>query len=206
MKGSTQLARPLTVPRALTFWPAPWTTRTQTIEMRPASNAYSIRSWPCSSQINESMKFFIITLLHSARCRLITGGAVISGESASGLPERNRGGLWRLTRQNLVIPCFPTAIRRDAGQRSSGCLASAITFSQIFPISSVVATCQPGASPPSVRHRIYERQHSVGAPAHRPQGADLLAGALDDEDADDRDETGEQRVLDQVLALFVADQ
>jgi hypothetical protein len=30
---------------------------------------------------------------------------------------------------------------------------------QIFPIFSVVAPCQPGASPPSMRHRNYETQY-----------------------------------------------
>src|SRR6266487_1295759 len=34
--------------------------------------------------------------------------------------------------------------------------------------------------------------------------ADLLAGALDGGDTEDRDETGEQRVFDQVLTLLVA--
>jgi hypothetical protein len=31
----------------------------------------------------------------------------------------------------------------------------------MFPTFSVVAPCQRGASPPSVRHRLHERQHSV---------------------------------------------
>src|SRR5205814_5960232 len=48
------------VNRVLTFEPAPLTAPTQMIEIRPASSAYSMRSWPCSSQINERMKFFII--------------------------------------------------------------------------------------------------------------------------------------------------
>src|SRR5436309_15525725 len=48
------------VNRVLTFVPAPLTAATQMIEMRPASSAYSMRSWPCSSQINERMKFFIM--------------------------------------------------------------------------------------------------------------------------------------------------
>jgi hypothetical protein len=30
---------------------------------------------------------------------------------------------------------------------------------QIFPIFSLLAPCQAGASPPSVRHRIYEMDH-----------------------------------------------
>src|SRR6266496_2978578 len=36
---------------------------------------------------------------------------------------------------------------------------TALLLPQIFPIFSVVAPCHRGASPPSVRHRIYERQH-----------------------------------------------
>jgi hypothetical protein len=30
---------------------------------------------------------------------------------------------------------------------------------QILPVFSLLAPCEAGASPPSVRHRIYERQH-----------------------------------------------
>src|SRR5947207_3268281 len=38
---------------------------------------------------------------------------------------------------------------------------AALLLPQIFPISSVVAPCQPGASAPSVRRRIYETDHLV---------------------------------------------
>src|SRR2546427_9044770 len=36
---------------------------------------------------------------------------------------------------------------------------AALLRPQIFPISSVVAPCQPGASAPSVRRRIYKTDH-----------------------------------------------
>src|SRR6266487_513684 len=36
---------------------------------------------------------------------------------------------------------------------------AALLLRQIFPISSVVAPCQPGASAPSVRRHIYEMGH-----------------------------------------------
>src|SRR5437773_7974997 len=36
---------------------------------------------------------------------------------------------------------------------------AALLLAQIFPISSLVAPCQPGASAPSVRRRIYETDH-----------------------------------------------
>src|SRR2546427_8692560 len=45
---------------------------------------------------------------------------------------------------------------------------AALLRPQIFPISSVVAPCQPGASAPSVRRRIYETDHL--AAARRPPG------------------------------------
>ena len=43
----------------LTLEPASRMAATQRIEIRPASSAYSIRSWPCSSRISESAKIFM---------------------------------------------------------------------------------------------------------------------------------------------------
>src|SRR5206468_11409247 len=86
------------VNRVLTFVPAPLMAATQRIEMRPASSAYSIRSWPCSSQINESMKFFIMYSSPFSALLVDCWSRVTSGESASGLPGRHRGGLWRRPR------------------------------------------------------------------------------------------------------------
>jgi hypothetical protein len=50
-----------------TFGPIALIDTTQPTVMMPMSNPYSIRSWPCSSRTNETMKFFIIYCSPSQR-------------------------------------------------------------------------------------------------------------------------------------------
>jgi len=41
---------------------------------------------------------------------------------------------------------------------------SSLKYSRSLPVFSVVAPCQPGASPPSVRRRIYEMSSNEALP------------------------------------------
>src|SRR5947208_4845124 len=58
-----------------------------------------------------------------------------------------------------AAPLRGTAPPHGAQSAPWGPRLAALLLAQIFPISSVVAPCQPGASAPSVRRRIYETDH-----------------------------------------------
>jgi hypothetical protein len=86
----------------------------------------------------------------------------------------------------------------------------------MFLIPCVAGAFSPGADTrkrqgrwlsPALDFRLSElacRRNSAECTVHgRPDGTDFLTGRRDNADTNDRDESGEQRVFDQVLALLI---